>query len=48
VAFDDRDGSPAHQGARYINSRNGITMFDGPFVETKELLGGYGSLTQWS
>jgi len=39
---------PRTRARRYINSRNGITTFDDPFVETKELLGGYGSLTQWS
>ena len=32
---------PSSRGRRYINSRNGVTMFDGPFMETKELLGGY-------
>jgi hypothetical protein len=29
------------RGRRYVNSRNGVSMFDGPFVETKELLAGY-------
>ncbi len=32
---------PSSRGRRYINSRNGVTMFDGPFIESKELLGGY-------
>ena len=32
---------PRSRGRRYVNSRDGITMFDGPFLETKELLGGY-------
>jgi hypothetical protein len=32
---------PSARGRRYKNSRNGISAFDGPFVETKELLGGY-------
>jgi PhnB protein len=32
---------PSARGRRYKNSRNGITMFDGPFIESKELLGGY-------
>jgi hypothetical protein len=32
---------PSARGRRYINSRNGVSMFDGPFVETKELLAGY-------
>ena len=32
---------PSGRGRRYVNSRNGVSMFDGPFVETKELLAGY-------
>lgn len=32
---------PSSRGRRYKNSRDGITMIDGPFVETKELLAGY-------
>jgi hypothetical protein len=32
---------PSRRGRRYRNSRDGISMFDGPFIETKELLGGY-------
>jgi len=32
---------PSRRGRRYKNSRNGITMIDGPFVETKELIAGY-------
>ena len=31
---------PSGRGRRYVNSRNGVSMFDGPFVETKELLAG--------
>jgi hypothetical protein len=32
---------PSARGRRYSNSRDGVTFFDGPFVESKELLGGY-------
>jgi hypothetical protein len=32
---------PSARGRRYSNSRGGITFFDGPFIESKELLGGY-------
>jgi len=32
---------PSRRGRRYRNSRDGISIFDGPFVETKELLAGY-------
>jgi hypothetical protein len=32
---------PSRRGRRYKNSRNGVTVMDGPFVETKELLAGY-------
>jgi len=32
---------PSARGRRYSNSRAGITFFDGPFIESKELLGGY-------
>jgi hypothetical protein len=32
---------PSARGRRYVNSRDGVSMFDGPFVETKELLAGY-------
>jgi hypothetical protein len=32
---------PSARGRRYKNSRNGISVFDGPFVESKELIGGY-------
>jgi hypothetical protein len=32
---------PSARGRRYKNSRNGVTMYDGPFIESKELLGGY-------
>lgn len=33
--------APSRKGRRYKNSSNGVTFFDGPMVETKELLGGY-------
>ena len=32
---------PTRRGRRYKNSRDGINVYDGPFVETKELIGGY-------
>jgi len=32
---------PSRRGRRYKNSRDGVTIIDGPFVETKELLAGY-------
>lgn len=32
---------PGARGRRYLNTSNGISVFDGPFVESKELLGGY-------
>ena len=32
---------PTRRGRRYKNSRDGISVYDGPFVETKELIGGY-------
>jgi hypothetical protein len=32
---------PSRRGRRYKNSRNGVTVMDGPFVETKELIAGY-------
>ena len=32
---------PSRRGRRYKNSSSGITFFDGPMVETKELIGGY-------
>ena len=32
---------PSARGRRYKNSRNGVTMIDGPFTESKELIGGY-------
>ena len=32
---------PSSRGRRYKNSRDGVTVMDGPFVETKELLAGY-------
>jgi hypothetical protein len=32
---------PSRKGRRYKNSRNGVVVYDGPFIETKELIGGY-------
>ena len=32
---------PSRRGRRCRNSREGKTYYDGPFIETKELLGGY-------
>jgi hypothetical protein len=32
---------PSTRGRRYRNSKNGVTYYDGPFIESKELLGGY-------
>lgn len=32
---------PSRRGRRYKNDRNGVSMMDGPFVETKELIAGY-------
>jgi hypothetical protein len=32
---------PSARGRRYKNSRNGISVFDGPFIETTEMIGGY-------
>lgn len=32
---------PSARGRRYKNSVNGITVYDGPFIESKELIGGY-------
>jgi len=32
---------PSARGRRYKNSSNGVTMTDGPFTETKELIAGY-------
>lgn len=36
---------PSSRGRRYVNSRNGVSMFDGPFVESKELLSGFVIIT---
>ena len=33
--------APSRKGRRYKNSSNGVTFFDGPMIETKELIGGY-------
>ena len=32
---------PSRRGRRYKNSNTGLTYFDGPMVETKEMIGGY-------
>jgi hypothetical protein len=32
---------PSKRGRRYKNSVNGVSVFDGPFIETKELIAGY-------
>ena len=32
---------PTARGRRYKTSRNGVSVFDGPFTESKELIGGY-------
>jgi hypothetical protein len=32
---------PSRRGRRFTNTRDGRTYHDGPFIETKELLGGY-------
>jgi hypothetical protein len=32
---------PAARGRRYKNSRNGVSVIDGPFIETTEMMGGY-------
>ena len=32
---------PSAKGRRYKNSPNGIRVLDGPFTESKELIGGY-------
>jgi len=32
---------PSRRGRRYKNSRDGVCTYDGPFIETKELIAGY-------
>jgi hypothetical protein len=32
---------PSSRGRRYVNAPDGISIMDGPFAETKELLGGF-------
>jgi hypothetical protein len=32
---------PSRRGRRYRNARDGISIYDGPFIETKELIAGY-------
>ena len=32
---------PSRRGRRLMNTRNGVVVMDGPFAETKELIGGY-------
>jgi len=36
---------PSKRGRRYVNSREGVVMLDGPLVETKELLAGFITLS---
>jgi hypothetical protein len=36
---------PSKRGRRYKNDRNGVSIYDGPFIETKELVGGYVIIT---
>jgi hypothetical protein len=36
---------PSRRGRRYINSRDGVSVYDGPFIETKELIAGYVALS---
>jgi hypothetical protein len=33
--------APSRRGRRYMNSRDGVSVYDGPFTETKELIAGY-------
>ena len=39
---------PSRRGRRYKNSSTGVTYFDGPMVETKEMIGGYVVVTAGS
>jgi hypothetical protein len=32
---------PSRRGRRYRNTKDGVSYFDGPFIETKELIAGY-------
>ena len=32
---------PSRSGRRYRNSRDGVAVYDGPFIESKELIAGY-------
>jgi hypothetical protein len=32
---------PSSRGRRYTNSRSGVSFYDGPFIESKELIAGY-------
>jgi hypothetical protein len=32
---------PSRRGRRYKNSHDGVSVYDGPFIETKELIAGY-------
>ena len=32
---------PSRRGRRYTNTRDGCSFYDGPFMETKEMIGGY-------
>ena len=33
--------TPSRRGRRYMNTRDGVTVYDGPFIESKELIAGY-------
>jgi hypothetical protein len=37
---------PSRRGRRYNNSNDGKTFYDGPFAESKELIGGYVIVTE--
>ena len=37
--------APSARGRRYLNTSNGISVYDGPFAESKELLGGFTIIT---
>jgi hypothetical protein len=32
---------PSRRGRRYKNTRDGVSVYDGPFIETKEMIAGY-------
>lgn len=37
--------TPSRRGRRYLNASDGKTFYDGPFAESKELIGGYVIIT---